>query len=379
MSLLREHQDPIHAFRPISQVRSRPVNWLWQHRLGLGKLAMLEGDPGLGKSLLALDLAARLTTGRPWPDGSPAASPSCAIVLNAEDSTEDTVRPRLEALGADLDRVIVYEPDDLPAPGPLRLSLAIDVLDRLLTRTPARLVIFDPILAFLDEHVYIQSEISVRRALFPLAQLACQHDLCALVLRHLNKKPGAPGLYRGAHSIAFLAACRSAWLAARDPKETSKCVLAQVKNNIAPRQPSLAYQVEAHAGGPPTFTWLGPASYTVEDLSGRLPRAAVADRPRDQAVDFLTSYLASGPRTSRQVWAAAQEQGLAEHTLRRAKGYREIKSARLWADGERLSYWLLPGQKPPTPDPPDADIAAVDTFFDDLSKRYPSASPLDDD
>jgi RecA-family ATPase len=155
------------VFRPISQLCARPVEWLWPLHLALGKLAILEGDPGLGKSFLALDLVARLTTGRPWPDGSPGGPPAHAVVLNAEDDNQDTVRPRLEALGADLDRVIVHEPRVLLAPGPLCLSRAIRLLETELTRTQARLVVLDPIVAFLDEHVRIHSELSVRRALFP--------------------------------------------------------------------------------------------------------------------------------------------------------------------------------------------------------------------
>src|SRR5437762_11065570 len=105
---------------PISQLTPRPVTWLWPGRLALGKLAMLDGDPGLGKSLLALDLCARLSTGRPFPDGSSGPGASAAIILNAEDGEEDTTRPRLQALGADLERLFVLHPEE-DAGQPLRL------------------------------------------------------------------------------------------------------------------------------------------------------------------------------------------------------------------------------------------------------------------
>src|SRR5262245_26580611 len=98
---------------PISRLNRQPLSWLWPNRLAEGKLAMLDGDPGLGKSLLALDLCARLTTGRPFPDDSPAPDPAAALLLSAEDGEQDTTRPRLQALGADLDRVFVLRPDDV--------------------------------------------------------------------------------------------------------------------------------------------------------------------------------------------------------------------------------------------------------------------------
>src|SRR6266545_6255538 len=96
---------------PASQLTARPVRWLWPNRLALGKLAILDGDPGVGKSFLALDLCARLSTGRPFPDGSPCPGPANALVLNGEDGTDDTLVPRLRALDADLDRVFVWHRD----------------------------------------------------------------------------------------------------------------------------------------------------------------------------------------------------------------------------------------------------------------------------
>src|SRR3954467_10769866 len=105
----------------ISQLTPQSVAWLWPERLALGKLAILDGDPGLGKSLLALDLCARLSTGRPFPDGSPSPGPANALVLNGEDGPEDTVRPRLQSLGADLERVFVLDREDHTSSGPLSL------------------------------------------------------------------------------------------------------------------------------------------------------------------------------------------------------------------------------------------------------------------
>src|SRR5437879_10388219 len=148
----------------VSQLRPRPVAWLWPGRLALGKLAMLDGDPGLGKSLLALDLCARLSTGRAMPDGSPGPGICNSIYLNAEDGSRDTILPRLQALGANLDRVFVLNLEDNPA-DLLSLPHQTDQLDEALTQTQARLVVLDPAISFLDSTIIDSSNKAVRRAL----------------------------------------------------------------------------------------------------------------------------------------------------------------------------------------------------------------------
>src|SRR5262249_26859413 len=163
---------------------------------------------------LALDLCARLSTGRPFPDGTPGPGPAPSLILNGEDGAADTILARLRAAGADLDLVHVLdvtadsrvEPPRFPAhAGPLAQAVA---------RTGARLVVRDPILAFLDDSVVVNSDRSGRRARRTLQALAAEHRCSVLMHRHLNKDGGHHALYRGLASIAFAAVCRSAWLAA---------------------------------------------------------------------------------------------------------------------------------------------------------------------
>ena len=142
--------DPSLDLQPVSRLAPRDLDWLWPFRLAFGKPAILDGDPGLGKSLLALDLCARLSTGRPFPDGSPSPGPAPALILNGEDGAEDTICPRLQALGADLDRVFVLQRKLESIRMPLRFPRHLDILERALDRTKARLVVIDPIMAFLD-------------------------------------------------------------------------------------------------------------------------------------------------------------------------------------------------------------------------------------
>lgn len=369
-------QSPAIRVRAVSQLAARSVNWLWPGRLALGKLAILDGDPGLGKSLLALDLCARLSAGQPFPDGTPSTGPANSLIVNGEDGEEDTIRPRLLRLGADLDRVFVLDREDDSA-GPLRLPTQLGPLDDAVRQSQARLVILDPIMAFLDERILSLSDQSVRRLLYPLGRLADRHQSAVLMHRHLNKSSAGCSLYRGSGSIAFLAACRSGWVVGRDPASQATCVLAQLKNNLAPPQPSLVYQLLSQAEGPPALTWLGESPLNSDQLlGGRLPRSLSS--PRDRARDFLLGFLEDGPCTAREVWQAAQGQGLSKRTLDRAKEELDIRSGRIGSGEQQVNYWLLPDQDLPARPSTQEDASSLEPWLAPLRRQFPSPSPLDE-
>ena len=176
-----------HLVEPLSQVVAQPLCWLWPGRLARGKLSIFDGDPEIGKSLATLDLCARITSGRPFPDGSPGVEPGNVLILNGEDAAEDTVLPRLRALGADLGRAFVLNKDFLDKSGPFRLPFHTDFLQRALGETHAVLAVLDPIMAFLDPTIQVVSDMSVRRVLSPLAATSQQHGCHTVMVRHLNK------------------------------------------------------------------------------------------------------------------------------------------------------------------------------------------------
>jgi hypothetical protein len=361
------------SVKPVSQLTPRPVSWLWPGRLALGKLAMLDGDPDLGKSLVTLDLCTRLSRGLPFPDGSTSPGPANALVFNGEDDGEDTIGPRLQTLGADLDRVFVEQLDADDGSGPLRLPTDWKRLEDALKQTEARLLVIDPIMAFLDPKILACNEQSVRRALDPLARIAHLHTCAVLLVRHLNKRSDSRSRYRGTGSMAFLCACRSGWLIARDPREPGQCVLAQVKNTLAPAQPSLAYRVQLREDGHPLLTWLGPHPSIADDLLAG-PNARSPVRPVHLAREFLRTFLADGPRTAREIWPAAQDRGFSRPTLKRAKRREKIKTIWSSIDGRPVGYWALPGQKLP----PDDALAALEPWLAPLREKFPPATPLDD-
>jgi hypothetical protein len=259
----------------------------------------------------------------------------------------------------------------LQIPGQLQL------VDEALTQSRAQLLVLDPVVAFLERGIHPNDDQGVRRALFPLAKLAEKHGCAVLLLRHLNKKSGGQSVYRGGGTIGLLGACRSGWLVARDPEAPERCVLAQVKNNLAPPQPSLAYTV-LERDGVLALSWLGPARWTADQLLAGAARAPASAAPRDRAREFLTTILSDGPRTSREIWAAAQEEGLSERTLFRAKQGLEIRTVRVATEGSPVSYWLLPGQQVPAGVAPPAGPADLEPWLAPLRAKYPPRTPLDD-
>jgi hypothetical protein len=369
--------DAVPRFLKLSQVTPRSVSWLWPSWLVPGNLVIIDGDPGPGKSWLTLDLCARLTTGRPFPDGSPGLAPSNVIAANGEDGA-DTVRSRLLGLGADMDRVYIPNENESDTLEPLQFPRDLAILEQVLAESQAKLVVIDPVMAFLDRSINISSDQSVRRALYPLAVLARKYQCVILLVRHLNKNPGRQALYRGGGSIAFTAACRSAWLVGLDPADPERRVLAQVKANLAALQPSLAFQLVPQEGGSPQVSWLGTTALTAKELLVNPAARTAADRPRDRAGALLESFLREGLHTSREVWEFAEEHGLTEMTVRRAKRDLKIRSVRVWAEGQRLSYWLLPEQELPTSLAPDTQESGLEPYLDALRAKYPPPTPLDD-
>ncbi|MCI0377357.1 MAG: AAA family ATPase [Gemmataceae bacterium] len=326
-------------FLPASQIQSEKVHWLWQSRFAFDYLYILDGDPGLGKSYVLLDLCARLSTGRQLPDGAAGPGPCTALYLSSEDQPHNALRPRLDALGADLDRVHLWQhrPGE---PWPYFPS-QIEIFRERVEATGARLIVIDPLFGFLDPGVSPASDQHVRQALAPLARLAEEYHCCVIMARHPNKRVGGKALYRGSYSIAFNAICRSTWIVGSNPDAPDKVVLAQVKNNHDELQPSLAYAIKRDAAGQARVEWLGQSRHVSDDLTG-----VIRYTHRLRACAFLQNFLKDGPRVSGQVRAAAQEQGFSRRTLDRAVKKLKISSQRVHAfTPKQKDYWLLPGQK----------------------------------
>ena len=309
----------------VSDVKSETINWVWDGRVPLRKVTVLDGDPGLGKSMMSLDVTARVTTGRAMPDGTPGVSGG-VVILSAEDDIACTIRPRLEAAGADINRVVVFEAvrtdhgDRLP-----ELPLDLTRIEEAARENHAALIVIDPLMAFLSSSVNAHRDQDVRRALAPMAKMAERTGAAVLVIRHLNKTPGGSAIYRGGGSIGIIGAARSGLLIAQDPDDPDRRVLVVTKANLAPLPPALGFQLSPDENGTVTVDWLGPNDHTAASLLA-VPTDEGERSAIDEAKDFLREFLAQGDKPFRAVQSEAKAAGVSVRTLERAKASLGIRA-----------------------------------------------------
>src|SRR5215475_12167913 len=238
-------QNGARPYRHVDTIAPEQVFWLWRRRIPLGNLTILDGDPGLGKTALTLDLAARLSSGRPLPDDDRIASPTGVVLINAEDGLADTIRPRLDAAGADCRQIVAFDLQHLPI-----LPRDVPLLREAIRDIAASLVVIDPIMGLIAAAFDAYRDQDVRLVLNPLTALAQETGCAILPVRHLTKSPGPKALYRGSGSIAFAAAARSLLVLGEDPDapETHR-ILACPKHNLCPTPASPRFA--PHSSGPP--------------------------------------------------------------------------------------------------------------------------------
>ena len=257
----------------LSEVKTQQIDWLWPKRIPLGKITILDGDPGMGKSLLAVSVAASVSTGQPMPDGSPSKQGG-VILIAPEDNAGDTIRPRLEAAGGDPSRVLLLNTiaklnakkikiDDRS----FSLSHDLDELEEAIKQMKAVLVILDPLTAVLGKNIDQSRDQSVREVFTPLAQIAERTNCAVLIIRHLSKVGSANLLYRGAGSIGIIAAPRLGLIVVQDPDDEQKRILATTKNNLSKQASNLTFQVVENERGVPYIQWLGESNYSLKALS----------------------------------------------------------------------------------------------------------------
>jgi hypothetical protein len=350
----------------MSDVVEREVRWLWRPRIPRGYLTLLEGDPGLGKSFLSVQLISAVTTGRSLPDDCAAYhddDPANVLLMGAEDGLEDTVRPRLTAAGADLTRVLAIKGLAVPSrDGKTRevaLSLAnIEEIERVFATHRPRLVIIDPIQAYLGAGVDAHRANETRPLLAGLARLAQTYDSSIVLIRHLAKGTGGTKLiYRGMMSIDFIGAARSALQVTVHPEDAElpprerRRVVFHVKSNLDPQAEPLGFRL-----GQEGFAW-EPGTLEVSEESVRVAegvrpsnrgQAPALGRPADarrKAEAWLLDFLSDGPKPRNYVLAAGEDKGFVDRTLYRA--FAAIQGVRTGGTGGNPAIWGPPGTRVP--------------------------------
>ena len=326
----------------LDSVQELKVEWLWRNWIPQGAVSILDGDPGQGKSLLAIEIAARLSRGAPLPGETATSEPGGVVILSAEDSLSHVIKPRLRAAVADMSRILAipYTPDVPGQPTFSKLPVDIPILERAIKRVAARLVIFDVLACYVPATLNMQRDQDVRLALAPLAEMADRLVVACLALRHLNKNMTGPAIYRGGGSIAIVGAARSGLLLAADPNNSEMRVLACVKSNLGILPRSLSLEIKT-ADGVPHIEWLGSSGQTAESLLG-VQQAGEEKGARAEAIEFLQQELADGPKEATRIFQAAKSLGISERTLKRAKESVSAKSVKMtgvwyWTAGEANS------------------------------------------
>lgn len=311
------------TFRTLDDIDAKEVDWLWKPLIPYEKTTILEGDPELGKSYLCMHIAALVTTGGRLPDGSRVAKGN-ALYISSEDDAADTIRPRMEQMGADLKRVRVL--DDFlvfDEKGQQRLR------DELEKYTPD-LVVIDTLYSFLSDKVDLGKPTSIRAGLHQLDKLFKEYGPAVITIRHWTKGGKGKAIYRGVGSIDVIGVARTALAVAKHPENENFRILAQVKNNIGAKQQSFVYEIVPQDDGLPIIEWRGTTHYSADDLE----RQGQDDQSEEtRAVDFLREVLAEGPLPSAELFMRAANADVSRPTLNRAKraaGAKSVKKGKTW-------------------------------------------------
>ena len=312
----------------MSDVELTPVEWLWKPYLPFGKLSVLQGNPGEGKTYFAMHLAAACTNGKLLPNME-RMEPFNVIYQTAEDGLGDTVKPRLIEAGADLDRVLVIDDSDV------QLTLSDERIEKAIIENNARLVIIDPIQAYLGADVDMNRANEVRPIFMRLGQVAQRTGCAILLIGHLNKAAGMQSLQRGLGSIDIAAAVRSVMFIGKLKHDPTMRILTHEKSSLAPPGVSLAFSLGDEGG----FRWVGEYDITADEmLSGIEPQR---ETKTQQAKDLICTLLAGGKQAlSEDIDKAALERGIPGRTVRDAK--RELGDAlkSKIVEGRKKVFWM---------------------------------------
>jgi len=290
----------------MSAVKPEKVSFLWNPYIPLGKITLLDGDPGLGKSFITLAIATSVSRGVGLP-GEQTCEPGRVLLMNAEDGLGDTIRPRLDRMEADCSRIFAI-PDRLVL-DPKGLADLENIFDLYLPR----LVVIDPLFAYTGAKMDIHRANETREFMDKLSRLAAEYHCAIIGVRHLTKGGRDKSIYRGVGSIDISAACRSVLLAGADAQDRDKRALVQIKNNLAPFGEGIGYEIRDGV-----FAWTGKSDLTADRILASDQSVKNSSR-FDDAVEFLRNVLRTGPMSSNDIMTRAREAGLSERTIWRAK------------------------------------------------------------
>lgn len=299
----------------MSNVEVEDIKWVWYPYIPYGKITVVQGDPGEGKTTFVLALIALLTQGKPLPEEENGTEPINVIYQTAEDGLADTIKPRLLSVGADCERVLVIDENEV------ELTLSDERLEQAIKKTDAKVIVLDPIQAYLGGDVDMHRANEIRPIMKRLALLAERTGCAVVLIGHMNKMGGAKSAYRGLGSIDIRAAVRSVLVVGRVKDEPTLRIVAHDKSNLAPEGKSIAFELDPDTG----FAWKGYCETTVDELlcgnGSLLSKTAQAEK-------LLKDLLSEGEMLSEEITNQAKELDISNRTLKIAKQNIGVKSFR---------------------------------------------------
>ena len=300
----------------MSEIEAQEIKWLWYPFIPYGKLTIVQGDPGDGKTTMILNLAAQLTKGKCFEEGSGVDAPMKIIYQTAEDGLADTVKPRLEKAGADCEQILVIDESDKS------LSMIDERIEEALKATGAKMLILDPIQAYLGGGMDMNRANEAREMTKRLGQLADKYECAIILIGHMNKAAGNKAAYRGMGSIDFFAVARSVLLVGRVEGEPNIRAVVQIKNNLAEFGHPKAFRLSDEG-----FEWLGDYDITVDEvLGGIAPKA-----------NKLEQAETNNMMLSAEILELATEEDISKRTVETAKKELGIKAKKI----NNAWYWIL--------------------------------------
>ena len=312
-------------FTLYSDVEATAVRWLWYPFIAVGKITLLQGDPGDGKSTMMMNLIAELSKGGTMPDGKSIGMPQKVIYQCSEDDASDTIKPRLETCGADC-RNVAFINEEMNS----GLTLDDERIRQAIIEFRPRLVVIDPIQAYLGSDSDLQIAGRARKLMHRLGMWASVYDCAIVLIGHLNKKEGTKGLYRSLGSIDVVAAARSVLQVERDPENTDIRIVRQIKNSLAPSDGEIRFSITAEAG----FEWL-ECEVTPDPYAE--PGMPDFESKSEKAAYLIKKLLSEGDMRSREIYMRMSDEGISRRTAENTKkelGIRSYRKMRQW-------YWSI--------------------------------------
>jgi hypothetical protein len=327
---------------PISEIETLKVEWLWYPYIPLGKITIMEGNPAAGKTFVTAAISAHITNGDPFfTEGhTNKKEAGCVVFTSGEDGYGDTIKPRFEQVAkGDATRFFVWRGVEGKEGG---ISLSdLSSIENVMQKSKCKLMIFDPIQAFIGSKVDINRVNEIRPIMAGLARLAEKHGVAIVLIGHLNKTQKANTAYRGIGSIDLRAAARSVLLVGCDPNDKEQRVIIQTKNSLAPEGKPIGYTLVDHDGGisfggTTEFQWTGYSTLTAEEI------LAPPEEPSriDEAEEFLREQLSSGGKDSSVIKQAAKALDISYATLKRAKTRLKVKATLVNEKSNRWNWSL---------------------------------------